>query len=371
LVYKKWNASHLIEGGIILSQLSYSLKDKYQPLAGPGRNVSLFDDQGTAALAQSHLSWRYRIGDKWTITSGMHGLYFGLTKRTSIEPRVGFVWQLRHNHSLHAGVGIHSRIEPLQYYFARFHLADQQPVQYNRNLDFTKARHYVLGYTYSPFRDLLLRTEVYFQDLYKVAVRDDSSALFSTISVYEGFSNYALANKGNGTNYGLEFSLEKQFSHRYYLNFNTSLYTATYQTLDRIKRNTPYNGSFTAHLLAGKEFRFGKSHGQHQVNINCRTVWNGGKRYIPIDLEASVRENRQVFNLTEAYENRLGNYFRLDIQAAYRLNGKWFTGEWRIDILNITNHQAHLRLFYNPKTQQIDKQQQLGIYPVIAYRMEF
>jgi hypothetical protein len=84
-----------------------------------------------------------------------------------------------------------------------------------------------------------------------------------------------------------------------------------------------------------------------------------------------VRENRQVFNLTEAYENRLGNYFRLDLQAAYRLNGKWFTGEWRIDILNITNHQAPLRLFYNPKTQQIDKQQQLGIYPVVAYRMEF
>jgi hypothetical protein len=67
----------------------------------------------------------------------------------------------------------------------------------------------------------------------------------------------------------------------------------------------------------------------------------------------------------------LSNYFRLDLQAAYRLNSKWFTGELRVDILNVTNHQASLNLFYNVQAQEIDKQQQLGIYPVIAYRMEF
>jgi outer membrane receptor protein involved in Fe transport len=213
--------------------------------------------------------------------------------------------------------------------------------------------------------------EAYYQDLFKVAVQNDSSAIFSTISVYEGFSNYALTNKGNGTNYGLELSLEKYFSRNYYLTWNTSVYKATYQTLDRIKRNTPYNGSFTAHLLAGREIRFGKRQGQHQLNISCRTAWNGGKRYIPIDLEASVREGRQVLDLNQAYAHRLSNYFRLDLQAAYRLNSKWFTGELRVDILNVTNHQASLNLFYNVQAQEIDKQQQLGIYPVIAYRMEF
>jgi outer membrane receptor protein involved in Fe transport len=215
-------------------------------------------------------------------------------------------------------VGVHSRIEPLQYYFARFQLPNQNKIQYNRNLDFTKARHYVIGYDFQPHRDLLVRAEAYYQDLYKVAVRDDSSGIFSTISVYEGFSNYALVNKGNGTNYGLELSLEKHFSRNFYFNWNASLYQATYQTLDRVKRNTPYNGSFTAHVLAGREFMLGKRQGQHQLNFNCRIAWNGGKRYIPIDLEASTREGREVPDLNQAYVYRLNNYFRLH---AYTIQG--------------------------------------------------
>jgi outer membrane receptor protein involved in Fe transport len=180
-----------------------------------------------------------------------------------------------------------------------------------------------------------------------------------------------LVNKGNGTNYGIELSVEKQFARHYYFTWNTSVYKATYHTLEGIKRNTPYNGSFTAHLLAGREFRFGKRQGQHQITINGRTVWNGGKRYIPIDLEASVQENRQVPDISQAYVHRLSNYFRLDLQAAYRLNSKWFMGEVRMDILNVTNHQAPLTLFYHVQTQQILKQPQLGIYPVVSYRMEF
>ncbi len=370
LLYKKWNASHLLEGGFTLSQLSYNFRDKAHGDGISGSHLSLFDDQGKAALVQSYLSWRYRIGEKWTLVSGLHGLYFGLNQRVSFEPRTGVTWQFHPNHSLHAGVGVHSRIEPLQYYFARFHLPGQTPVQYNRRLDFTKARHYVIGYDYRHRPDWLLRTEVYYQDLYQVAVRDDSAGIFSTISVYEGFSNYALVNRGSGTNYGLELSLEKFFS-RYYFTGNASLYRATYQTLDQTRRNTPYNGSFTTHLLAGREFKLGKSRGQHQLNINFRTVWNGGKRYIPIDLEASIQQGREVLALDQAYIHRLPDYFRLDLQAAYRLNGKRCTSEWRLDMLNVTNHHSPLKQFFNPQTQQADRLVQAGLYPVMAYRMEF
>jgi hypothetical protein len=209
LFYKKWKASHLLEAGLTLSQLSYNFRDYHQPENATSRSSSLFDDSGKAGLVQSHLSWRYRLGDKWTVITGVHALYFGLTQRTSLEPRAGLTWQFHPKHSLHGGFGVHSRIEPLQYYFARFQLPGQNKIQYNRNLDFTKARHYVVGYDFQPRRDLQVRAEAYYQDLYKVAVRDDSSGIFSTISVYEGFSNYALVNKGDGTNYGLELSLEK------------------------------------------------------------------------------------------------------------------------------------------------------------------
>jgi hypothetical protein len=109
-IHKKWNASHLLEAGSTLTQLSYSLKDTYQPALATGRPFSLFDDQGKAPLLQNYVSWRYRAGYKWTFTGGLHGMYFGLTRRTSVEPRAGFIWQLTHTHSLHGGALNHCSI---------------------------------------------------------------------------------------------------------------------------------------------------------------------------------------------------------------------------------------------------------------------
>ena len=371
-VHKKLSARHVLEAGATYSHLAYRFRDsRDERPAGPGRrNGTVFDDEGNTALVQGYLSGQYRPGERLTLTGGLHTLYFGLNGRASVEPRAGLAWKFRHNQTLRAGVGVHSRIEPLQYYFARFVDTAGRRIQYNRSLGFTKARHYVLGYDWQPASHLSLRLETYYQDVYNVPVRD--SGIFSSISVYEGFTTYALTNRGTGDNYGVELSAEKSFARHYYLVWNGALYRATYLTLDGgPRRNTPYNGSFNTHLLAGREFRLGRQAGRHALNVNLRATWAGGKRYIPVDLAASVAQGREVLDVQEAYRHQLDNYARLDVQVAYRFNRPRFTGEWRLDVFNATNHRSTVKYYYHPDTQRVAALAQLGTLPVLACRLEF
>jgi hypothetical protein len=371
-LHKKLSARHLLEAGATYSHLSYQFHDSREaPPAGPGRrDGTVFDDVGNTTLLQGYLSGQYRLGEKLTLTGGLHALYFGLNGRTAAEPRAGLAWKLRPDQVLRAGLGIHSRVEPLQYYFARFVDTAGRKIQYNRHLGFTKARHYVLGYDWQPAPHLSLRLETYYQDVYNVPVRVDSG-IFSSISVYEGFTTYALTNRGSGDNYGVELVVEKSFAKNHYLVWNGALYRATYLTLAGPRRNTPYNGAFNTHLLAGREFRLGRQAGRHGLNLNLRATWAGGKRYIPVDLAASVAQGREVLDVQEAYRHQFDNYARLDLQVAYRFNRPRLTGEWRLDVFNVTNHRSTIKYYYDPAAERVAGLAQLGTLPVLACRLEF
>ena len=48
--------------------------------------------------------------------------------------------------------------------------ADGSYAQTNKNLDFTRSMHYVLGYEIFPIKDWRVKAEVYYQNLYNVPV---------------------------------------------------------------------------------------------------------------------------------------------------------------------------------------------------------
>ncbi len=372
-LHKKLFPGHNLEAGFIYTQLSYNFKDDINEENSelPLNNFFYFDDQGNAGLTQAYLSGTSKLGNKWMMVNGIHFMYFGLNGKYSIEPRSTLTYQLSATQNIYGAFGIHSRIEPLQYYFARFVTPQQEQIQYNRNLDFTKSRHYVLGYNHLVKPGLLVKVESYYQGLYNVAIQNDTSSIFSSISVYEGFNTNELLNQGTGTNYGIEASFEKSFSKSYYLNINGSLYNATFVAGNFLERNSPYNGSFNTHLLAGKVFGLGADKKQKTISINARAVWRGGKRYIPIDIDQSRASNIEVPDINNAFKNQFDDYRRLDLQVVYRYNLPKFTGEWKIDIFNVTGEKSIVGFNYDRNSQNIKATRQLGIFPVIAYKMEF
>ena len=130
-----------------------------------------------------------------------------------------------------------------------------------------------------------LKTELYYQRLFNVPVSAVDTNTTSTLNIVSEFVTEPLANKGKGRNYGLEISLEKYLSNNFYYLLSNSFYQSKYTALDGVERNTRFNANRITTLLAGKDF---VSQRKSKVfGVNIKTIYAGGLRTTPIDVQSS------------------------------------------------------------------------------------
>lgn len=367
----KVNAKFFFEAGVIYRRLNYDFFNEIDnPLNTPAfQQFSLFDESGGADTWQGYITGKLRLTQNLSIVGGVHALRFGFNSETTYEPRAGFQLAIGSGQTLSGGFGLHSRIESLEYYLGNFFLEDGTSVKLNEGLRTTKARHYVLGYERFFNSNLRFKIESYYQELYDVPVlrfvEDDP---YSTILFSDGYISSALINAGKGENYGIELSIERTFNNGYYFMANGTIYEAKYTNRLGVERNSRYNGNFGANLLAGKEFKVNKV---HIFGVNIKSTFAGNRRFVPIDLQNSLAQSQTVLDLTRAYEERYPNYFRIDLQVNFRKNKPKVTSEWRLDIQNVLNRQNVLESFYSNQLRGIATENQLGLIPVLSYRLEF
>jgi hypothetical protein len=361
-----------LESGLTLSKLSYNFLGRRQnPFnAPPYQDYVTFNEKGSSGTEQAYVSWKFRPTENISLVNGVHTMRFDLTGEISVEPRSSIRWQLNPQQSIHAGYGLHSRMESLEYYFGKFVQSDGTVISYNEDLKFTKAHHVVIGYNQALSSLVNLRAEVYYQSLFHVPISADpvQGRAFSALNLTSGYTQIDLVNEGTGKNYGVEVTLERKFEKNFYYLTNVSLYESTYTGSDEVERNTRFNGNFSFNLLGGKEFLVRGSK-NNIIGINSKVSWAGNKRYVPVDLKASEQEGREIRNPDLAFANRYPDHLRADLQIVYRRNTKRFTSEWRLDIQNITNRRNVMGDYYDGRSHIFEKG--LGLIPVLSYRIEF
>ena len=305
--------------------------------------------------------------------TGLQYEYQFLNNTCSIEPRAGLKYQLNKVSSLSLGYGLHGQVQQMETYFTETSVpGSKNYILTNKDLGFTKSQHFVLGYDRSLGKDFRIKLETYYQYLFNVPVNIAKSS-YSVLNYGDGFGVYlpdSLTNKGTGRNYGIEMTLEKFFSSGYYFLFTGSLFDSRYTASDGIERNTAFNGKFTTNLLGGYEFKTG-SKGNSLININGKCTFAGGRYYTPIDLPLSEVYGEFFPDISKAYTQRYPDYFILDIRVGYKLNMKKITQEWAIDVQNVTNQKNILTEDYNPATRSVVNDYQLGIFPMILYKIQF
>jgi hypothetical protein len=146
------------------------------------------------------------------------------------------------------------------------------------------------------------------------------------------------------------------------------LFESKYKGSDGILRNTAFNGNYVFNLLGGKEFKIKQ---KHILSIDLRCTYAGGKRYSPIDLEASIAANAEVRDVSQAYQFRYSPYFRLDVKPGYRYNAKRVTHEFTIDIQNITHNLNVFQQTYDITNKRINTDYQLKFFVIPQYRVLF
>lgn len=370
LADRKLSEKIYLKGGFIYNRLYYNfyLRNR-DPNNQAYQEIINFQEQNNTGITQAFVTAQQNFTPKLLGIYGVHFIHFGLTKDYAVEPRAGIRWQVTNTKSLSAGYGKHSRIENLQYYLARDHQTGGDEVQINKNLGFTRADHYVIAYEQSFTQGHKFKVETYYQQLYNAPVQADPSSMYSALNEDSGFITDTLLNNGKGRNYGIELSLWKSFSKNFYYQLNGSLYQSKFTVSDLPERNTTYNGNYNFHLLVGKEFKVGNNRDGFGINIKITTA--GGRRYVPIDVEKSIAEDRQVYDWENAFDPQLPDYFRTDIQLVYRKNKPRYATEWRVNIQNVTNHVNPAYYYYNAALQKISMKNQVGILPVVSYRIEF
>lgn len=324
-------------------------------------------------LAQAFVHGKFSFSEQLTLNAGLHSQKFFLNNSFSIEPRLGLKYAVNSKSSFSLGYGLHSQMQPINVYFLQTQNTDGSYAYNNKNLDFTKSQHFVLGYDLQPFKDWRLKTEIYYQAISKVPVNTFSSSysMLNTGSSFKADLEDNLINSGTGNNYGVEVTFEKFFSNGYYGLFTSSLYSSKYKGSDGVERNTAFNGKYVFNILGGKEWKVG-SEKRNKVSTDFKFTNAGGRAYTPIDIAASQTSDHEVLS-ADAYSANTTNYFRLDIKGSYVLNSKnkKMSQSFSLDLQNVTNHKNMFSQTYDNQRMNLNTTYQLGFFPNIIYKLQF
>ena len=373
---KKFGRRFSNRSGFTLDRFGYQLNSKViDDNTDDWRNL-LTSSKSIASgpnLFRTFTEFVYKFSDRFEIKPGLNLIAFGLNSSIALEPRFGASWKTGSNTSINFGYGKHSKVQSMATYFLETVKDDGTIEQTNRYLDFTKANHWILGFDALFTEHLRFKAETYYQYLYNVPVekRSSSYSILNSGADWGLNTRDSLLNTGEGWNYGIELTLEKFYYKNYYFLTTLSLFDSKYTGSDGIKRNTAFNGNFVYNALVGKEF---KLRSNSTLVLDIKMTWAGGKRYTPIDVEAS-QKNSNPFG-TEyfeemAYSEQFPDYFKADVKIGFRLDGKKVSQLWEFYVENVTNHKNPLNQSYSSSKDEIVTVYQLGLFPLFNYRIYF
>lgn len=368
----KLNARNSVRLGVVINHLDFNLYDKDNEDGPYEINV---DRKGNTQLFQAYAQWKSRLTPTVTVNAGLHGMLLALNNRYSIEPRAGVRWAVAPRSTVSFGVGLHSKTEAISTYFAQVKVPDGKTDLLNKNLKLTKSAHFVAGYEFRPSASWRVLAETYYQHHYNIPIGPANTTTpyllhNSQLNEISGFVSDSLTSDGKGRSYGLELTVEKSLTAGIYLMSTTSIYQSKYTGRDGIERDSRFNGKYVQNLLAGKEWRVGKS----KTNIfaaNIKLLAAGGNRTTPIDLEKSREKGRTERDWSRSYSEQLPAYFRSDLRVSYTKNKKRTTSTISLDIQNVTNRLNAFDRYYNKKEDRVKLITQTGMLPILNYRLEF
>lgn len=344
--------------GVVATQQNYNI-------TSINNNNITASGNGNGILLQPYATWRYALHNNLTANIGLHLSHFTFNTTTALEPRASLSWEISEKRNLSVAYGLHSQLQQPQLYYAQ-----NTP---NQDLGFTRSQQVVLGYRENLNPSSTLNAEIYYQYLFDVPIVANVRNAFSALNLLEGFVPETLLNKGSGQNYGIELTYQKFLTDNFYLLANITLYESKYKGSDGIERDTRWNGNYIFNTTLGKEWRWLQKSGSINAvfGANARVAYLGGFRDTPIDAQASSDAGETVYIEDQAFTIQQNPYFRTDIRVYYKRNKSKYSSTVALDIQNASNAQNVAFSYYDVQKQAVVIKNQLGIIPLLSWRVEF
>lgn len=346
--------NNLIETGVQLNYISDDILMLNQTGSSPEEFRHGVVD---GLLFQPYANWKIFFSDRFNAQLGMRYVYFTYNETSSVEPRLSAEFLPTPNSSFKISYNLVSQTQSIATY-----------VNDNESLELTKAHHLDLTYAFVSERGFRFSLTAYDQVLFDVPVEGFASS-YSLLNAIEVYPYSGLVSKGVGQNYGLEALVEKSFFDKSYFIAGASYYNSQYKGSDDIERSTRFDGSYSANVTYGREWTKSKKQSQRSFGISTRMLYLGGLKESPI-IPTQLAPGT-IYDQSRAFENKLKDYFRLDLRLNWRKNKKNYTRIIAIDIQNVFNVQNEAYHYYDHVKKKVTTQYQLGLIPVLVYRIDF
>lgn len=330
------------------------------------------DAKDIMPLFRAFGQYHRRISPQISIIGGLHYQLLTFNNSHSLEPRLAIKWEPNELHSFNAGFGMHSQMQARMFYFVQSLQSDGSYVLSNVDLGFSKSTHYVIGYDYRINENLRFKSEIYYQDINEIPVKEGLpaySALNAGVEYYIGRED-SLINTGTGQNYGLEVTLERFFSRQYFYLLTASLFQSSFVGPDGIRRSTAFNSNYLINLVGGYEKVIGKKKNGALI-VGGRISWNGGRPYVPFDVDASLSQNTEVLDWSRAYTVRHKDYVRTSMRIGFRRNKAKTSSELMLDLQYRTNYTNIYTERIDLNTGKIHNYQKMAFYPMTTWKLLF
>ncbi|MFY0608279.1 MAG: carboxypeptidase-like regulatory domain-containing protein [Cyclobacteriaceae bacterium] len=327
---------------ILSSQLTYEtrLTERITSAAGVMANYYHYD-QATVSpvsvgivrkldqfLVRPYLDFKGTIGKAWSWNAGLGVALSG--KEKSQEPRGSLTYQLNRQNTLSVGLGRYSQLlRPYNHYFDR-----TVGVDFDAGSDFIQSNRYTLSHSLLS-EHFTLNTELF-------------AYYFPEVNTIDG--------KESAQTIGFSSAVHRELSNGLYFDIGGSLFQSTIGS-----RSSSFDNSYTGKATFGQEWTRKKKPNK-TFGINLRGLVQGG---IPLELTQATSQ----FVVTSEYETT--PYYRLDLRLLWTKEKKGRTSSWSLDLQNMTNHENEAWRYYDQFTQQIETQYQLGLIPILTYRVEW
>jgi hypothetical protein len=339
---------------------------KMQEAIGQGGPLrTIVDQDGTSYRWQGFSQTRYRINSSLEVNAGIHSQYFNLNEQLTIEPRASLKWNLDNYKSISLGYGNHSQIEDAKIYFVQ----DDAGNLLNNDLKLSRAHHIVLSYDWSINENLRLKVEPYYQHLYDVPVIADSS--FSMVNFEQDwFFDQQLENSGKGRNYGVDITFERFLSNKFYYLVTGSVFQSEYLGGDNVWRDSRFDRNYAFNILGGKEWKAGAS-GNKWWSVNLGLTLMGGKKFSPLDEQASLLAREDTRDENRAFESSEPMIYNLDMTVSLRKNRANYSTVWSLQMKNMVGSPEFEGYAYNHKQDAMIRKESAIMIPNLSYKIEF
>jgi hypothetical protein len=369
----KFNSHLTSRIGLIADLYNYNNKAESAYRIGNSDNFTplqtIVNSNGQTALFQFFTQHKYDINSKLSINAGLHTSYFALNKKKTIEPRAGIRYSFNNRHALGFAYGYHSQLQLLDIYFIKKEINGVSTLP-NKNLDFTRAQHFVLSYDFNISENMRLKVEPYYQMLSSIPVQEGTSFALINIQEAHGFDT-TLVSKGTGRNYGVDFTVERFLKDGFYYLATASLFQSKYKGGDGIERNTMFNNNYIVNLLGGKEWSIGKNSKNNLLGVNLRLLLRGGDRKNAVNTEASLARREVVYSQADAFSRQNPMLYRFDISLTYRLNRSGLSHVFALQMNNILSSPTVYEDIFNYNTNNVQERIEGSVFPSVSWKIEF